>query len=209
MTETIKTEFSVLETKLLNKIEKSITAKTTKDQETPTKSYAEMAKTNNNLNITNIKRLLRSEKVEEQIEEQRKQSRDANIIIHGVKETENKDDKDFVAELLSDVNINTEPTYVSRIGKESGMRPIKVVFKDTHFKYRFMKQLRELKQHRKYDKVSITDDLTKLEREQVKEWRKRASEINQAMSEKDHVLRVRGSPRDKLYFKKVFCKRSV
>ena len=89
------------------------------------------------------------------------------------------------------------------------MRPIKVVFKDTHYKYRFMKQLRELKQHQKYDNVSITDDLTKLEREQVKEWRKKANEINQAMSEKDHVLKVRGSPRDKLYFKKVYCKRSV
>ena len=70
------------------------------------------------------------------------------------------------------------------------MRPIKVAFKDTHFKYRFMKRLRELKQHKKYDNVSITNDLTKLEREQVKEWRKKANEINQAMSEKDHVLRV-------------------
>eukprot|EP00111_Clytia_hemisphaerica_P010525 TCONS_00030740-protein len=110
-----------------------------------------MTKTNNDLNITNMKRLLRTEKVEEQIEEQRKQSRDANIIIHGVKEAENKDEKDFVAKLLSDVNINTEPTYVSRIGKESGVRPIKVVFKDTHFKYRFMKQLRQLKQHQKYN----------------------------------------------------------
>jgi len=146
ITEIIKTKFSDLETKLVNKIEETINPKTTTDlEEIPTRSYAEMTKSNNDLNITNIKRLLRSEKVEEQIEEQRKQSRDANIIIHGVKETENE--KDFVAELLSDVNINTKPTYVSRIGKESGVRPIKVVFKDTPFKYRFMKQLRELKQH--------------------------------------------------------------
>ena len=72
-----------------------------------------------------------------------------------------------------------------------------------------MKQLREQKQHQKYSKVTITDDLTKLEREQVKEWRRRAGEISQAISEKDNVLRVRGSPRDKLYFNKVFCERSV
>ena len=75
-----------MEAKLVNNIEEKINAKTTTDQEeTSTKSYAEMAKTNNDLNITNIKRLLQSEKVQEQIEEQRKQSRDANIIIHGSK----------------------------------------------------------------------------------------------------------------------------
>ena len=76
-----------MEAKLVNKIEESINAKTTK------KSYAQIAKTNNDLSITNIKQFLRSEKVQEQIEEQRKQSRDANIIIQGVKDTQTKTKK--------------------------------------------------------------------------------------------------------------------
>ena len=49
---------------------------------------------------------------------QRKQSRDANVIIHSVKEIENENIHDFVKELLEDVNIKIQPAYVFPIGKE-------------------------------------------------------------------------------------------
>ena len=106
-------------------------------KESKKKSFAKAAKSNDELNVKNMKQLLRSERVEEQIEDQRKQSIDANIIIHGVKENANKDDNNFVNEPLNDVNIKTQPTYISCVGKESNdMRPIKVAFKDSHMKYR-------------------------------------------------------------------------
>ena len=125
-------------------------------------------------------------------------------------EDENKEDIDFVKELLNDVNVNTQLTYVSRVGKNSkGMRPIKVAFKDSHIKYRFMKKLTVLKQHEKYVKLSITDDLTKMERDQIKEWKKRADEMNKAKSNEDFNWRVRETPRDKLYLKKIFCTRMI
>ena len=45
-----------------------------------------------------------------------------------------------------------------------------------------MKKLTEVKQHEKYIKISIPDDLTKMERKQIKEWKKRADEKDKAKS---------------------------
>ena len=84
-----------------------------------------------------------------------------------------------------------------------GTRPIKVVFKDGHEKYKFMRKLTELKNYQKYSKISITDDMTKMERELVKEWKKKADERNQTESNYDCEWRVRGSPREGLYLKKI------
>ena len=104
-------------------------------------------------------------------------------------------------------NVNTQPNYVGRIGNESNRtRPIKVVFKDSHVKYRFMKRLKELKQHDKYSNMSITDDVTRMERDLVKEWKKKANARNQRERNKDYVWRVRGSSREGLYLKKIHCR---
>ena len=208
VTDTIQAQFSELESKLTTKIEEAINAKSIHNETKilSKKSFAEITKSNNELNISSIKQILRSEKIEEQMEEQRKQSRDANIIIHGVEENDTIDDNNFVNELLNCVNINTEPTYVARIGKESKRtRPIKVIFNHSHVKCRFMKNLTKLKQYNKYANISITDDLTIMEREQVKEWRSKADERNQAMMQNEYKWRVRGSPREGLYLKKIFC----
>ena len=94
-------------------------------------------------------------KIEEQAEEQGKQSKDSNIIIHGADEGVNDDDDHkFVYDLMRDINIpvntNTEACHVSRIGQKSKRaRPLKVVFKDGHVKYRFMQRLKDLKKHQK------------------------------------------------------------
>ena len=62
------------------------------------KSYADIVnnKENTNLNISNIRNLLRTEKIEEQEEERRKESKASNLIIHGVKEKNESIDKEFV-----------------------------------------------------------------------------------------------------------------
>ena len=202
VTDQIERQFSVLESKLTAKIEETMNSKIQLETATESKkSFAEATKPSHQLNIDEMKQLLRREKVEEQIEDQRKQSIDANIIIHGVKDLENKKDIDYVNELLNDVNLKAQPAYVSRVGKEfKGMRPIKVAFKDSHIKYRFMKKLTELKLHEKYAKISITDDLTRTEREQIKEWKKRADKMNKTKSDSDFQWRVRGSPRGKFFF---------
>ena len=65
----IESRFSTLEAKLTTKIKETIDSKLsqTQTQTESKKSFAEVAKTNH-LNLSNIKQLLRSEKVEEQIE---------------------------------------------------------------------------------------------------------------------------------------------
>ena len=56
------------------------------------KTFAEVAKTNQQQpNLADIKNLLRSEKIEDQLEEQRKRSKQSNIIIHGVPESDDTD----------------------------------------------------------------------------------------------------------------------
>ena len=120
VTDLIQTQFSVLESKLATKIEEAINTKLPQKKSKIhfEKSFAEMTKPNDQLNIPNIKKLLRSEKVEEQMEDQRKQLKDASIIIHGVKENEKEGDDIFVDELLQDVRIKTQSTtYVSRTGR--------------------------------------------------------------------------------------------
>ena len=211
-TDLIETQFTVLETKLTAKIESSINSQMKENQTSTTeskKSFADVAKPNNQVSLTNIKYLLRSEKIEEQIEEQRKQSKDPNIITHGVDESEDENnDHEFVHNFLKEINfpinINTEPRHVSRIGQKfKPKRPIKVVFKDGHVKYRFIQRLKELKQHKKYSNIRITDDLTRTEREVLKEWKMKADHRNKTEPDENYVWRVRGSPRDGLYLKKL------
>ena len=206
----IQNQFCDLETKLTTKIEEAMNTKTPTKQiqeiSKSKRSYATAAKNDEKWSISNMKQLIRSEKIEEQLEDQRKLSKDDNIIIHGVNEDENIDDAHFVNQLLKDLNVNTQPNYVGRIGKESSStRPIKIVFKDSHVKYRLMKRLKELKQHKRYSKLSITDDMTRMERDLVKGWKKKADERNQRETNKDYVWRVRGSPREGLYLKKIYC----
>ena len=58
-----------------------------------------------------------------------------------------------------------------------------------------MQSLTELKGIKKYAKVSITDDLTRAERELIKLWKNKANQRNKDDKKQDYVWRVRGSPR--------------
>ena len=72
----IQNQFCDLETKLTTKIEEAMNTKTPTPQiqEIPKskRSYATAAKNAEKLNISNMKQLIRSEKIEEQLEDQRK-----------------------------------------------------------------------------------------------------------------------------------------
>ena len=49
----------------------------------------------------------------------------------------------------------------------------------------------------------VTDDFSKRERKTIKEWHKRAKERTAKEEDKSFVYKVRGSPRTKLYLKKI------
>ena len=179
------------------------------------KTFAEVTKTNQQKpNLANIKNLLRSGKIEDQLEEQRKQSKQSNIIIHGVPESDDTDhDTDFLDQLLDDTGIDNEQELnVSRIGQTSNSnRPIKVVFTDIHEKRVFMQSLTKLKEDEKYAKISITEDFTRTERELIKNWKNNADQRKIREKNQKYVWRVQDSPCDSrgLYLKKIFTKTCI
>ena len=163
-----------------------------------------------------IKEVICSEKIEDQLEEQRKRAKQSNIIIHGVPESEDEDhDTKFINKLLDDTYSTEVEVYLGRIGQASKskpcQRPIKVVFCNVEEKRNFMQNLTELNGIKKYANISITDDLTRTERKLIKLWKNKADLRNKNEKNQDYVWRVRGSPRQSsgLYLKKIFTRPST
>ena len=204
----IKSQFSALETKLIEKIERKVNENGIKAK----KTFAEVAKENKQQpSLSNIKKALRDEKLEEKLEEQRKQAKQSNIIIHGVPESNDiNHDTEFLNELFDATGSKTEQElFFDRIGpsKPAGInqRPIKVVFCNGHEKDAFMGSLSKLKDVQKYVKISITDDLTRTERQLIKLWKNKADQRNKVNKNSNFVWKVRGSPRGDpgIYLKKI------
>ena len=68
-----------------------------------------------------------------------------------------------------------------------------------------MGSLSKLKDVQKYVKISITDDLTRTERQLIKLWKNKADQRNKVNKKSNFVWKVRGSPRGDrgLYLKKI------
>ena len=49
----------------------------------------------------------------------------------------------------------------------------------------------------------VADDFSRKERETIKEWQQKAKEKTNKENDKGYVWKVRGSPRTKLYLKKI------
>merc|ERR1712176_752169 len=101
---------------------------------------------------------------------------------------------------------NIEPLTVVRIGKpptpsNRHPRPIKVVLKSVREKENVLGNVRLLKNENRG--ICITEDYTKEERSLIKDWFKKASDLNE--KEDDDLVKwcVRGSPRSKLFLQKI------
>ena len=67
-----------------------------------------------------------------------------------------------------------------------------------------MRNLGNLQQYPSYKGISITEDLTVAERDQYKTWLEKANKKNQdEPNDTSFVWRVRGSPKNGLYLKKI------
>ena len=124
---------------------------------------------------------LRYKEIKERRDHDQRQS---NVIIHGVAEcSEKKEDGDnkFVETLVKTIKIST-PTIksISRIGAEAvdKKRPIKVVLGSEKEKMTFLRNLSPLKGNKRYEGVSVTEDLTPTERSVLKEWTDKAKDLN-------------------------------
>ena len=95
---------------------------------------------------------------------------------------------------------------MERIGNSDTekVRPLKVSFMNESDKNKVMGNLKNLKDKPEYNGISIKEDFTISERSTIKEYVKRANEKNEIEpSDSEYVWRVRGSPKNRLFLKKV------
>jgi hypothetical protein len=141
-------------------------------------------------------------------EERDKEGRKNNVIIYRMVESKaiasvdkQKDDKIFLFKLLHDIlHIECEETdlkRVFRIGKkEDGKdRPLLIEFKSSLLKNRMMESLVKLADAEiVYKNLSVTHDMTKTERAEVKKLLEEAKEKQIIHGQGEWVYKVRGNP---------------
>ena len=150
-----------------------------------------------------IKILMRDAKNDEKIEENEKERRAKNIIIHGADEVGNnpeeikKEDANYIREIFKKIAVPIEPLMITRLGEptESKSRPIKIVMKSKADKDKVMKNLGLLKGTERYfGKISVKDDYTTQEREGIKLLTERAKK--QANENPERIFKVRGNSKN-------------
>ena len=137
----------------------------------------------------------------ESVDDEETQRRSKNFIIHRLKETgENNDsiritDKVTMAQFLQTIGVASEPESVMRLGKQEAgkTRSIKVEMKTELEKENVMANLSRLKgKNEEFGNISVCNDYTIEEREEIKQWVKKARE--QSERDDNFIYRVRGCP---------------
>ena len=152
-----------------------------------------------------FRQILQQTRNEERVEEREKEKRSKNFIIHGLAEEGDdsaviKDnDTKIIARFLEKMGIESEPESFSRLGKpnEGKKRTLKIVMKTNHEKEKVLGNLNGLKNTvEEFGRISVTDDYTINEREEIKSWIKKAEE--KSAQDPEQVYKVRGNPKNGL-----------
>ena len=156
----------------------------------------------------NFRSIMLSARNEELAEERDKKLRACNIIIHGSDENnaEKPTDEVFVNNMFFRIGVeDCSPKSIVRLGNTelNRKRPIKVTFKNEQDKEKVMSNLRNLKDKKIYNGISITDDYTVTERKMIKEYTIKAKEKNSIEGENSEFeWKVRGTPKNGLVVKR-------
>ena len=158
------------------------------------------------LNGTEDFRLIMQEaKNQEIIEEREKVRREKNFIVHGLEEIGEQidsiknNDENTIAKILEVVGVERQMENCTRLGKQeqNKNRTLKVVMKTKQDKESVLQNLRKLKGTAEvFGKISVTDDFTKNEREQIRRYVKDAEA--KSAEDPDNMYRVRGDPKNGL-----------
>jgi len=206
MKATIDTRITTLEKKIESIIEK-------KEEERPPMSYAKITSKHIEKNIGDA---IRKEKQEEQLI----RSTARNLIFHGIDESTDEteeetkiEDEEFIHDKIIGQRLhlrNIKITETQRIGKftkeredKARYRPIKVTFTNEEDKNTVLQAITKEKGF----PYRVTEDLTKNERQIIKEWCKEAEKMNAKIKGDNTKWKVRGSPRKKTIFQKDHCKK--
>ena len=140
-------------------------------------------------------------------------TRDENIIIHGIDENNEVGyDERYLKKLFTVMEMGqTSPTLAHRLGmrKADKPRPMKIMMDSKEDKVKFMSKLGALKYAAtEYKKIRVTDDYTIEEREEIRRWVKMANNKNITESNGNRVMlsyawKVRGNPNTGLRIVKI------
>lgn len=163
-----------------------------------------------------FRKVLKQENSRIRNEEKTKEIAKCNLIVKHIYDPANEGktedeiqerDKTSIKNLMKDLRLEEiEPLQIKRIGKpptpsNRRPRPIKIVLKNEKEKKDILKNVTLLKNTD--EMISITEDLTWEERSILKEWFRKAHEKNEQEDNKEIKWCVRGSPRTKLYLKRL------
>ena len=149
--------------------------------------------------------ILQEAENEKLVEGGEKEKRANNFIVHGLQETGEQseqvkiNDVQTITKLLEVVGVGGGFESCTRLGKNelNKKRTLKVVMKTKQGKNDVLKNLRELKGSEKiFGKISVTDDYTANEKEQIKRYVEEAKA--KSTIDVKNVWRVRGDPKNGL-----------
>ena len=116
---------------------------------------------------------------------------------------------DYVECRMRDMGIKVNILKIERLGKftrekeaKGQYRPLKINLESEEMKIQVLQNLTKLKGLH----IKITEDLTREERRIMKKWRKDADQKNEEGGNETFKWRVRGSPRSRVYLKKVYTR---
>ena len=173
-------------------------------------SYAD--KINQKLEANTIASIMKETKNEELVQQRERKLRSCNIIIHRVddaKENGPAKDKEFVTALFGAIGVDHRPKAIVRLGSPDNnkCRPLRVTMNTDDEKDLVMARLPNLKNAEdNLKKVSVTDDYTADERNEIKIWVEKAKKRNEDETG-DVIWKVRGTPKNGLRLAK-FTKRT-
>ena len=141
-------------------------------------------------------------------EEQDKESRRCNIILHRVQESEadnaderNIHDKRFCVQFLTGLNVGLseddirKTVRLGRFGQTSAPRPLLVQFENRLAKNLTMESLFKIRHmEAKFKSIIVTHDMTKMEREECKTLVERAKAQTRMEQSGEWMYQVRGPP---------------
>ena len=133
------------------------------------------------------------------VQERERKLRSTNIIVHGVKEVadenEEENDDEFVNAFLGRIGVSIKPISIIRLGKPEPSKtwPLKIKLETEKEKEAVMSRLSNLKNAEdRFKKISVTEDHTVEERQEIRNWVEKAKEKNQNESG-NFIWKARGS----------------
>ena len=172
-------------------------------------SYADSIKQNVKYveKVPDFRKIIEDTKNEELVLQKECETRTPNII-HGLPEEadtpEGKaEDTKSIREFLDAIEVASMPEFVTRLGRrnDNKYRLIKIKMKSQNDKDLVMSNLNKLKQaSEKLRKVSVTDDYTIKEREEIKKNVEEAKSKTELEGNGKYVFKVRDTPKTALLY---------